>query len=81
MTDIRQRLVAAAETARHSQFGAPATICMEAANEIGRLRTVLREIEGMPGTMANDSESLRHTIKVIQQMARGSFSSHMRTEK
>lgn len=38
MTDIRQRLISAAETARSSQFGAPASICMEAADEIGRLR-------------------------------------------
>jgi len=38
VTDLRQRLVSAAETARHSQFGAPASICIEAADEIGRLK-------------------------------------------
>lgn len=31
---------------------------------------VLREIEGTPASMVNDAESLRHTIKAIQHIAR-----------
>lgn len=38
MTDIEARLRYAIELARHSQFGMPVPICIEVADEIGKLR-------------------------------------------
>lgn len=35
-----------------------------------RLRQALRDIEEMPFSMVNDSESLRHSIKTMQTIAR-----------
>lgn len=35
-----------------------------------KAETALQEIEAMPFSMTNDSESLRHTIKQMQQIAR-----------
>ena len=42
--------------------------CVESA------RSALREIDAMPCSMVNDSESLRHTIKTIQSIARKAVS-------
>ncbi len=38
--------------------------------EIERLRAALLNIEDAPYTMVNDSDSLRHTIRGMQAMAR-----------
>lgn len=37
------------------------------------LLTTLREIDAAPASMVNDSESLRHSIKTIQAMARSAI--------
>jgi hypothetical protein len=36
---------------------------------LSKLETALVLIEGMPFSMANDSESLRHTIRTMQRIA------------
>lgn len=41
----------------------------EAHAEIDCLRAALREIDDMPFSMFNDVDSLRHTIRIIQQIA------------
>lgn len=38
-----------------------------------RLRTALEQVRDMPFSMVNDSESLRHTIKVMQHLATKAF--------
>lgn len=40
----------------------------QTTEEIARLTKVIAEIDEMPCTMVNDSESLRHTIKTIKHM-------------
>lgn len=37
--------------------------------EVMRLTAALKQIEEMPFTMVNDSESLRHTIRTLQGIA------------
>lgn len=46
-----------------------------AAAEIEVLRASLTEIADMPFSMVNDADSLRHTIRVMQGIARKSLKS------
>lgn len=42
---------------------------MDQEKEIEELRAALQEIADMPFSMVNDSESLRHSLRTIQQIA------------
>jgi hypothetical protein len=42
---------------------------LKMADEIERLGKALMEIDQMPCTMVNDSESLRHTIKTMKNIS------------
>jgi hypothetical protein len=60
----------------YEEFGDPVANARDSYREENeRLRATLRAIENMPATMANDSESLRHTIKTIRYMARAAITS------
>jgi hypothetical protein len=41
--------------------------------EHGNLKAALKDIEAMPFSMVNDSESLRHTIRALQAIARATL--------
>ena len=41
--------------------------------EIKRLSAALADVRDMPVSMVNDSESLRHSIRVMQNIARGAI--------
>ncbi len=42
---------------------------MDQEREIDALRSALQKIADMPLSMVNDSESLRHSLRTVQQIA------------
>jgi len=52
-----------------SQHDTCVKVTVNQAGEIARLKTALAEIRDTPFSMVNDSESLRHSCRVMQHIA------------
>lgn len=69
LEDINNLDAVVHELGIEDSFTTPADAVRGLKQKIEQMRAALVEIETMPFSMVNDSESLRHTIRTIQLQA------------